>query len=60
MSTGLKITLIVILFLIVVGFIGLTLFTRSLAVDMIQNPMSERNEEGDAEDAEEEEEYEKD
>ena len=46
MSTGLKITLIVFLFLFVVGFIGLALFTRSLAVDMIQNPISERNEEG--------------
>jgi len=46
MSTGLKITLIVILFLIVVGFIGLAFYTRSLAVDMIQNPMSERKEDG--------------
>ena len=46
MSKGLKITIIVIICLFVIIFIALALYTRSLAVNMVQHPMSERNEEG--------------
>ena len=46
MSRGLKITLIVILGLVLVIFIGLNIMTRSLARDIIFHPMQERSDEG--------------
>ncbi len=46
MSKGLKILLIIILVLILIIFIGLTLFTRSIAKDMLSHTMEERIEEG--------------
>jgi fermentation-respiration switch protein FrsA (DUF1100 family) len=46
MSKGLKITLIVILGLLLVIFIGLNIMTRSLARDIIFHPMQERSDEG--------------
>lgn len=46
MSTGLKITLIVVLVLVLVVFIGLNVLTRSIARDMIYHTMEEREANG--------------
>lgn len=45
MSKGLKIVLIIILVLLLIILIGLTLFTRSIAKDMLSHTMEERIEE---------------
>lgn len=46
MSKGLKITIIIILVLFLILFIGLSLYTRSIASDMLHHPMEERIENG--------------
>jgi fermentation-respiration switch protein FrsA (DUF1100 family) len=46
MSKGLKIGLIIVLALLLIIFIGLILFTRSIAKDMLSHTMEERIEEG--------------
>ena len=47
MSKGLKITLIILIVFIAVIFIAISIYTHSLAVDMIQHPMRERIEKGE-------------